>query len=111
MRLNTVEVAEGVHVVSVAGEIDLYAAPELLKTLRRLAESPAQHLVVDLTATSFIDSTGLGVLIAATKVLRLQGGDLHLVGTRGVTERAVHAAGLDTFFALSATVEDALAKA
>jgi anti-sigma B factor antagonist len=110
MRVRTEEVGEGVHVVSVTGEVDLYAAPELLKTLRQLAESSAQQLVVDVSATSFIDSTGLGILIAATKVLRLQGGELHIVGTHGLTDRAVRAAGLHTFFALSPSVEDALGK-
>jgi len=102
--------AAGVYVISVSGEVDLYAAPDLLAALRELADADGEHLVVDVTGTSFIDSTGLGVLIAATKMLRLKGGDLHLVGTHGPTERAVYAAGLHTFFNLSRTVDDALAK-
>jgi len=107
MRVGT-DGVDGVYVVAVSGEVDLYSAPDLLGTLRELADADARRLVVDVTGTSFIDSTGLGVLIAATKMLRLKGGDLHLVGTHGATERAVYAAGLHTFFNLSRTVDDAL---
>ena len=110
LRLSSTSVDDGVFVVSVGGEIDLYSAPDLLKELRELADAGAQHLVVDLTETSFIDSTGLGILIAATKLLRLQGGELHVAGMHGVTERAIYAAGLHTFFTMSPSVDDALAK-
>ena len=101
---------KGAYVVSVSGEVDLYSAPDLLAELRGLAAGGAKHLIVDVTGTSFIDSTGLGVLIAATKILRLKGGELHLVGTHGATERAVYAAGLHTFFKLYRSVDDAVEK-
>jgi len=110
VRVGSDGAGDGVYVVSVAGEVDLYSAPDLLGALRDLAEDDAQHVVVDVTGTSFIDSTGLGVLIAATKMLRLRGGDLHLVGTHGATERAVYAAGLHTFFNLARTIPEALEK-
>jgi anti-sigma B factor antagonist len=99
---------DGVYVVAVAGEVDLYSAPDLFSALRELADGGAQHVVVDVTGTSFIDSTGLGVLIAATKMLRLKHGDLYLVGAHGPTERAVYAAGLHTFFKLARSVDAAL---
>jgi len=107
MRVES-EGADGAYVVAVSGEVDLYSAPDLLGTLRELADADGQKLVVDVSATSFIDSTGLGVLIAATKMLRLKGGDLYLVGAHGPTERAVYAAGLHTFFNLARTLDDAL---
>ena len=96
-----------VPVVSVFGEVDLYTAPDLLETLRDLADADGRHVIVDLTGTTFIDSTGLGVLIAATKMLRLKRGDLHLAGSHGSTERAIYAAGLHTFFRLAPNVEEA----
>ena len=94
-----------IPVVSVLGEVDLYTAPELLAALRDLSDIAGKHVIVDLTGTTFIDSTGLGVLIAATKMLRLKRGDLHLAGSHGSTERAIYSAGLHTFFKLAPSVE------
>ncbi len=55
-------------VIQVTGEVDSYTAPLLRQRLdERLARSPGE-LVVDLGRTELIDSTGLGVLVAAAAV-------------------------------------------
>jgi anti-anti-sigma factor len=53
------------QVVAVAGEIDLFTAPELKAALGEALESGRIRIVVDLTETTFLDSTALGVLIGA----------------------------------------------
>ena len=52
-------------VVAVRGEIDLFTAPELKSALSEAIESGHTRIVVDLTDTTFLDSTALGVLIRA----------------------------------------------
>lgn len=66
-------------VVEVTGEIDVYTAPALREELTHLIDAEHTDLVVDLTAVSFMDSTGLGVLVGALKKIRTLGGDLRLV--------------------------------
>ena len=69
------------HVIAVAGEIDLFTAPELKSALAGAVESGRTRIVVDLTETSFLDSTALGVLIGAVKRLRTRDGVLTIVNT------------------------------
>jgi anti-sigma B factor antagonist len=53
-------------VVAVSGELDIATAPQLEETLERAAATPSP-LVIDLTATSFCDSTGMTALLRAYK--------------------------------------------
>ena len=66
-------------VVDVTGEIDVYTAPALREELASLIDNENTDLIVDLTSVSFMDSTGLGVLVGALKKVRTLGGDLRLV--------------------------------
>src|SRR3990172_6358012 len=76
----TTERLEGTaYVITLEGEADLYTAPELKGELQRGMEDGAENVVVDLSATTFIDSTTLGVLIGAVKRLRSVGGSVSLV--------------------------------
>jgi len=52
-------------VVSLEGELDLAAAPQLRECLVALVESGATDIVLDVARLDFIDSTGLSVLVMA----------------------------------------------
>jgi anti-anti-sigma factor len=56
----------------------MVAAPALRKQLHDFVEGGESRIVVDLSATEFIDSSGLGALIAALKIARKAGGDLRI---------------------------------
>src|SRR5215211_2748254 len=73
------EIDPTTQVVSVAGEVDLYSAPELKMQILNAIEAGKNHIVVDLAQTTFIDSTTLGVLVGARKRLREQDGALAVV--------------------------------
>ncbi len=72
---------EGRSVVTVTGEVDVETAPRLRKALISAADVPAPMVVVDLREVTFLDSTGLGVLVSGLKRARENGGDLRLVAT------------------------------
>jgi anti-sigma B factor antagonist len=57
-------------VVEVGGEIDFARAPQLRDCLRQMIDAGSRQLVVDLPQVDFIDSVGLGVLVAALRHLR-----------------------------------------
>jgi len=78
-ELETVTIGRGDFLVALTGEVDLYTAPELKQELLRLVEEGAQRIIVDLTATTFIDSTMLSVLLSTLKRLRPSGGQLGIV--------------------------------
>jgi anti-sigma B factor antagonist len=52
-------------VLEVKGEVDVHSAPELLKRVSKVLDSGNKSVVIDLNGLAFIDSTGLGALVAA----------------------------------------------
>ena len=64
----------GVTIVHVAGEIDVYTAPLLREVLDKQIAAGRTDLVVDLEKVTFMDSTGLGVLVGRLKLVRGQNG-------------------------------------
>ena len=70
------EIAPSTHVATIAGELDLYCADELRNELAPLTVREHETLILELSGVSFIDSTALGVLTGAAKLLRARGGRL-----------------------------------
>jgi len=97
------------HVVAVRGEIDLFTAPDLKATLLGAIESGKSRIVVDLTETTFLDSTALGVLIGAIKRLRARDGALTLVNVDPNIAKTFEITGLDQIFVISASRDEAIA--
>ena len=97
------------HVVAVTGEIDLFTAPELKAVLSEAVEAGRTRIVVDLTETTFLDSTALGVLIGAVKRLRSRDGVLTIVNTDANIAKTFEITGLDQIFAISPTRDEAVA--
>jgi anti-sigma B factor antagonist len=97
------------HVVAVRGEIDLFTAPDLKTTLVAAIDAGKSRIVVDLTETTFLDSTALGVLIGAVKRLRARDGALTLVNTDANIAKTFEITGLDQIFTISASRDEAIA--
>jgi anti-sigma B factor antagonist len=101
--------AAGAHVIAVAGEVDIFTAPELKRAIAAALDAGARRLVVDLTETRFLDSTALGVLIGAVKRLRPLDGRLVIVNTEPSTAKTFEITGLDQIFTIVPAREQALA--
>jgi anti-sigma B factor antagonist len=96
------------HVVSVGGEIDLFTAPDLKQRLLELIDSGQRHIVIDLSETTFLDSTALGVLIGALKRLRAHDGELVIVNRDQSIAKTFEITGLDQIFTIRPTIAEAL---
>ena len=100
--------AEGADaVVSLEGEVDLYTAPELKQELHRLVGEGAKRIVIDMTATTFIDSTTLGVLLSVVKRVRPEGGAVVLVCPDRNVKRIFEITLLDRVFTIVDTRPEA----
>lgn len=75
----------GVAVVAAHGELDLGSVPRLRRTLKEVAAEGATRVVVDLSALSFMDSSGLGLVIEQRSALQVRGGQLLLVAPEDST--------------------------
>jgi anti-sigma B factor antagonist len=99
---------DGRRVVSVRGEVDVYSAPTLRKCLQESMDEQYRDLIVDLTDIAFIDSTGLGVLVAGQNRAGELGGKLSVVCAQERVLKLFRITGLDEVFAIHATRDEAL---
>ena len=96
------------HVVVVTGEVDLFTAPEFKQRIAAAIDAGRSRIVVDLTQTTFIDSSSLGVLIAAHKRLKLREGTLVIVCDGPAILNTFKVTGLESVFEIVPRREDAL---
>jgi anti-sigma B factor antagonist len=108
-------IASGNHaVVEVRGELDAHTSPALKERLIQLVADGIDRVVVDLRGVTFIESVGLGTLVAVRKRLRPSDKSLCLVmdESQGVLRRTFEITGLDKVFpihpSVQAAVEDCL---
>jgi anti-sigma B factor antagonist len=107
--IKTEQLAEGAYVISLAGEVDLYTAPEFKQQLLEVIAQGAKHVIVDFSNTTFIDSTTLGVLVGGVKRLRTNDGQLTLVCTDRNITKIFEITGLDRVFSIYGSRDDAVA--
>ena len=100
---------DGIEVVDVEGEIDIYTAPRLRELLIDLVSKNSYQLIVNMDKVGFLDSTGLGVLVGGLRRVRAHGGSLDLVCTREPILRIFRVTGLTEVFGIYETVDQAIA--
>jgi anti-sigma B factor antagonist len=96
------------HVVSPEGEIDVVSAPQLGRCLLGLAEEGKTGVVVDLSKVTFMDSTGLGVLLNGLRALGRRRGTLVLVSPNERVMRAFQITGFTNLMPIFHSREAAL---
>ena len=99
---------DGVVVVRLAGELDLYNAHQVREALVACSAENPQRLVVDLGEVQFVDSTALGVLVEVRS--RMTDKQAFVLAAPGAeTRRALEVSGLDRHFNVRESVDEALA--
>lgn len=81
--------------ITVKGEIDVYTAPELREKVLPLCARKQHKVVVDLSEVTYMDSTGLGVLIGAYKASQKVDGEFIVTGVTARVERLFNITGLN----------------
>jgi anti-sigma B factor antagonist len=96
------------HVITVSGEIHVSTAPEFQRRLDAAISKGKTAVVLDLSETEFIDSTGLSVLLNGLRRVTRQRGRMALVCTNPTVLRLFEITRLDSTFDIHETLEDAL---
>ena len=99
---------DGIEIVDVEGEIDVYTAPRLRELLIELVNTGFYQLVVNMEKVEFLDSTGLGVLVGGLKRVRAHDGSLDLVCTQERILKIFRITGLTKVFGIHDTVDEAI---
>jgi anti-sigma B factor antagonist len=90
----------GTRVIAVSGEADLSSCDPLRRALDEVIGDGAERVELDFTHLDFIDSTGIGVLVAALKRMQAKGGDIALRSPGASVLRVLEITGLSTLFLL-----------
>jgi anti-sigma B factor antagonist len=99
---------DGWRVVQVTGEIDVHTGPTLRDHLLSALAQGEPDLIIDLAEVSFLDSSGLGVLVTAHKRARAAEGELRLASCQPSVATIFQITALDRAFAIYSTVDEAL---
>jgi anti-anti-sigma factor len=94
-------------VIHLEGRLTAPGVPRLRSAITELVDGGSTRIVVDLSATEFVDSSGLGALIGGLKAARLAGGDLRIAGVTEPVRRVLKLTNLDRVLRDHATAEAA----
>jgi anti-sigma B factor antagonist len=97
------------NVLPLEGEIDLHVSPRISTALGVMIEQKPQRLVVDLAKVTYIDSSGLAVLIEGMQNVEAYGGKFILAGIQENVKPIFEIARLDQVFIIFPHVDAALA--
>ncbi|MEN6371926.1 MAG: STAS domain-containing protein [Armatimonadota bacterium] len=107
LETNTREIEE-YKVLDVTGEIDVYTAPQFKEAVNQIINSGQKDLIVDMGHVTYMDSSGFGTLLSATKRLRPEGGTVNLVACNSAIDRMLRITRLNTVFGTFKTINEAL---
>ena len=94
------------YVITVSGEVDLATSPDLDTAIIAAIESGTSSVAIDLTDVSFMDSSGLGVIVRGLKRCREADKDLDLVITNERVLKVFGITGLDQVIPIHDSIED-----
>lgn len=104
------ETRDGIWIVRPVGRLDSASSPELERVVTEQIEGGARRVVFDLADMDYVSSAGLRVILIAGKKLRASQGKLALSGMRDVVREVFEMSGFLQLFAVTATVDEAIAK-
>lgn len=100
--------ADGVHVVSVVGELDLLSSASFFECVREVAGRPKARVVLDLGALTFLDSMGAGQLWKTVQGVREGGGTAAFAAVPEFVRKLFDSIGFSAEVEVFPTVEEAV---
>ena len=91
---------EGIPILDLEGEIDLYRSPEVRAEIGKLLSKQNKVIAINFQKVTYIDSSGLATLIDAFQKMRAYGGKLALVSLAKPVRSVFEVARLDQFFSI-----------
>jgi anti-anti-sigma factor len=96
-------------VLSIKGKINFEVTPQLREVIKEaMGENQPKLLVINMEGVSFIDSSGLGLLLAARKNIDSNNGKLHLCNVSAQVKKTFDQTNLTNYFSVFASEQEAL---
>lgn len=106
LRLTATIVGDGIVVIAVSGELDMATAPQVTTFMRQATTSGTHTIALDLSAVTFLGSSGIQMLVAALADDRGVHGRLHLIAPSAPVLRVLRIVGMHEVFTTHATLEE-----
>jgi anti-sigma B factor antagonist len=108
IEISSERLPDGIQVVRPKGRLDVFSYLELKQVLERLnAATSDLRVVVDLSATDYIASSGWSVLLSRRRNLKVAGGDLSICGLTEETRRIYDSMKIQSVLPVAETVSEA----
>jgi anti-sigma B factor antagonist len=108
LRVET-EDREGLALVKAVGEIDVSTAETLAEAVSKSLDAGQPRVLVDFAEVTFIDSTGLGILVRSHRAAEARGATFGIVNPTPQTLKLIRVLGLDQLLSIFDSPEDAAA--
>ncbi len=99
---------DDVVILDIAGEIDLYNAPEIKDIINGLIEEQNFNVIINLEKVTYIDSSGIGALISSLSNLKKYQGGLKIINVYASVRKVFELTKLTSFFDIYDSEEEAL---
>jgi anti-sigma B factor antagonist len=93
-------------IIQVSGEVDLYNVSELKKALFSITDGNNYSIIVDMKNVNYMDSSGIGALVAGQKKMRAHNGRFALMNIHEDVLNILKLATLDRFFKIYESEDD-----
>lgn len=108
IAVNPRALSDDVHAIEVEGEIDIHTASRVKEAVDKVIDSAVRQIVMDLSGVTYIDSSGLVVLISTLKRMQEINGEVMFVCTHPHIVKIFDITGLSQVLKIFATQEQAL---
>lgn len=108
IQTDTIEEPAHITVISLIGEMDLYSSNQLKDAVVNLWDEGHGRVIIDLSDLSYVDSSGVGVLLYVYSGSQKRGHEVYFAGAHGPVSRVLELTKLDGFLPLDPDIETAV---
>ncbi|ABR31037.1 anti-sigma factor antagonist [Thermosipho melanesiensis] len=104
-----IERKDGIPIVQITGEIDISNAQNFKKfVLDNILNKGEKNCILDFSNMSYIDSSGLGILVSLHKSFKINGGEIVLVNLNNNVQNLFRMTSLDKALNLKGSIDEAI---
>ncbi len=101
MNIEQFDTAKNNLMIKLSGEMDALGCSKIRPNLEEITTLQHQHIVLDISSISFIDSSGIGAIVFLFKRLKEQGRSMEIIGVQGQPQELMKLLRIDSAIPLS----------
>lgn len=109
MELKVTQISSDITSIALEGEMDLYNSHKLKELVAEMYETNPHALILDFQELSYIDSSGISVLLYIFTQSKKKGLPLRFIHVHGSVRKVIELTSLLSFFPIAESLDEALA--